>query len=160
MSWDISICVLYKIFKLSLFFSSCAGRAGGWWEGRGSSWSSRWHSKSHLTYLSLSSHCMSANNIAEIICIFLKYFLIYQGPPGDRGERGESGDPGYKVSNNTLDNLTHIKLFRLKRLILCYFVSGSSWFWWRERQTWSSWATCECQNRLVISVHRSVIWSA
>ncbi len=87
------MCVLYKTSTFSLFSFSSAGRAGGWWQSRGSSWSSRWHRKSHLTYFSPSFYCLSAAGCL-LIC-----FLYYQGPPGDRGERGESGDPGYKVSS-------------------------------------------------------------
>lgn len=38
------------------WWCSSAGWTWRWWESRGSSWSSRWHSKSHLTFFSVSIH--------------------------------------------------------------------------------------------------------
>lgn len=70
-----SLSYLKTFLFLPLSFLS-SGRGGRWWEGGGTSRSSRWHSKSHLTYFFSPSHvCLLYSYRNHAVLHLLIYFV-------------------------------------------------------------------------------------
>lgn len=72
---------------------------------------------------------------------------------GESGAPGENGAPGPMVSSaapHCLDMETKICCFQLQRHLkmswTCCPHTGTSWFTWRERPSWTQWCCRECHS--------------